>query len=141
MAFIKRTFIIYVKIQTSLFMRRREHREMYNKDQINTFQGGVAIGAGIGLLTGVASTLFMKHYKQKLSADTILQSVKKAFLKEGPIEGSWINFEKQPVRKFAVHTEGYNGGITRLEDNHLVTYEFLADAKTGSVLDIKRIDS
>lgn len=113
---------------------------MYEEDQINDFKSGVAIGVGIGLLSGIASTLLINQHKQKLSADSILQRVKKAFLKEGPIEGSWINFEKQPVRKFAVHTEGYNGGITRLEDNHLVTYEFLADAKTGSVLDIKRIN-
>lgn len=111
---------------------------MYEKEQLNNFKGGIAIGIGIGLLSGVASTLLIKN-KQNLSADLILQRIKKAFLKEGPIEGSWISFEKQPVRKFAVHTEGYNGGITRLEDNRLVTYEFLADAKTGSVLDINRI--
>lgn len=111
---------------------------MYEKEQLNNFKGGIAIGIGIGLLSGVASTLLIKN-KQNLSADLILQRIKKAFLKEGPIEGSWISFEKQPVRKFAVRTEGYNGGITRLEDNRLVTYEFLADAKTGSVLDINRI--
>lgn len=110
---------------------------MYEEDQVSNFKGGVAIGVGIGLLSGIASTLFIKN-KQRLSADDILQGIKKAFLKEGPIEGSWINFEKQPVRKFAVRTEGYNGGITRLEDNHLITYEFVADARTGSVLDIKR---
>lgn len=120
--------------------KKKGDMAMYEEDQINDFKSGVAIGVGIGLLSGIASTLLINQHKQKLSADSILQRVKKAFLKEGPIEGSWINFEKQPVRKFAVHTEGYNGGITRLEDNHLVTYEFLADAKTGSVLDIKRIN-
>ncbi|KFN92913.1 PepSY domain-containing protein [Tetragenococcus muriaticus] len=114
---------------------------MYEDDQINAFKGGIAIGVGIGLLSGIASTLLINQYKKKLSADDILKRIKKAFLKEGPIEGSWINFEKQPVRKFAIQTEGYNGGITRLEDNHLVTYEFWADAKTGSVLDIQRIDN
>lgn len=81
----------------------------------------------------------MATTQKNLRADDVLQIVKDEFLKEGPIEGSWINFEKQPLRKFAVHSEGYEGGITRLEDDQLVTYEFLADAKTGTVLDIKRI--
>lgn len=81
----------------------------------------------------------MATTQKNLRADDVLQIVKDEFLKEGPIEGSWINFEKQPLRKFAVHSEGYEGGITRLEDDQLVTYEFLADAKTGTVLDIKRV--
>ncbi|MBL4998604.1 peptidase [Enterococcus xinjiangensis] len=35
-------------------------------------------------------------------------------------------------------SQGYTGGITRTEDGQLITYEFLADAKTGTVLDIQR---
>ena len=67
--------------------------------------------------------------KQSMNADDVLDQIKAAFLKEGPIEGSWINFEKQPLRKFAVTSQGYTGGITRTEDGQLITYEFLADAK------------
>jgi predicted small secreted protein len=76
--------------------------------------------------------------RKELSADDVLNQVKRAFLLEGPIEGSWINFEKQPLRKFAVHSTAYNGGITRMEDGELAIYEFLADTKTGTVLDITR---
>lgn len=110
---------------------------MINDNQINYFKSGLAVGMGVGLLSGVFSTLLVKN-KQTLHADTVLAKVKAAFLKEGPIEGSWINFEKQPLRKFAVHSQGYTGGITRIEDDQLVTYEFLADAATGTVLDIHR---
>ncbi|NLJ19176.1 MAG: hypothetical protein GX355_09970, partial [Globicatella sulfidifaciens] len=45
----------------------------------------------------------------------------------------------QPYQKFAVKTQGYPGGITRYEDDQLVTYEFLADAKTGAILELNRI--
>lgn len=110
---------------------------MYEEDEYIDFKTGLAIGIGIGLVTGLATALVAKRKKQ-LAADDVLNKIKKEFLKEGPIEGSWINFEKKPIRKFAIHTEGYSGGITRLEDEHLTTYEFLADANTGSVLDIKR---
>lgn len=49
---------------------------MYEKEQLNNFKGGIAIGIGIGLLSGVASTLLIKN-KQNLSADLILQRIKK----------------------------------------------------------------
>ena len=107
---------------------------MENENQLSLFKGGLVLGLGVGLVGGVASTLWVKK-RQRLSADAVLNTVKGAFLKEG----SWINFEKQPLRKFAVHSEGYTGGITRLEDGKLVSYEFLADAKTGTVLDIQRL--
>lgn len=111
---------------------------MDNDTQFNYFKGGLALGMGVGILSGVASTIWLKK-KQTMSADDVLRKVKAAFLEEGPIEGSWINFEKQPLRKFAVHSLGYTGGLTRLEDGELVTYEFLADAQTGTVLDIQRV--
>lgn len=105
--------------------------------EVNFFKTGAAIGAGIGLATGIATTIWVKN-RNALKADDILDKVKTAFLEEGSIEGSWINFEKQPIRKFAVHSDAYSGGITRMEDNQLVMYEFLADTKTGTVLEIQR---
>ncbi len=107
------------------------------EERFNYFKGGLALGAGIGLASGIASTVWAKN-RENIHPDTILEKVKRAFLTEGPIEGSWINFEKQNVRKFAVKLQGYTGGITRLEDGKLVSYEFLADAKTGTVLDVTR---
>lgn len=104
----------------------------------NNFMNGVAIGVGFGVLGGIASTLWYRK-KKTMSPDAVLDGVKAAFLAEGPIEGSYISFEKQPVRKFAVRSEGYVGGITRFEDSELIRYEFLADAYTGTVLEINRV--
>jgi len=47
--------------------------------------------------------------------------------------------KKAPLQKFALRTDVYYGGITRYEDGQLVQYEFLADANTGSILDIYRL--
>lgn len=111
---------------------------MNEDNQLDYFKGGLAIGMGFGLVSGAVSALWYNK-KKTISADQVLDKVKSAFQKEGPIEGSWISFEKQPLRKFAIHSKSYHGGISRIEDGELITYEFLADAYTGTVLDIKRI--
>lgn len=88
----------------------------------------------LGLLT------FSLYKKNKtLSADDILKSVKKEFLKEGPIDGSWIELTKVPWKKFAYETDVYYGGISRYEENKLVQYEFIVNAYTGSMIDIYRV--
>ena len=113
---------------------------MNNENEVNYFKGGLALGIGLGIISGIASTLWYQN-KQTIDADIVLENVKAAFLNEGPIEGSWIEFEKKPLRKFAIHSKTYTGGISRLEDGVRVQYEFLADASTGTVIDVKRIKS
>ncbi len=75
----------------------------------------------------------------RLNPDMILEQVKAQFRHESPIAGSWIEKHAVPFQKFAVKTQVYYGGITRYEDDQLVQYQFIADAKTGSVLDIHRL--
>ncbi len=58
----------------------------------------------LGIVSGVLSTLWFQR-NRTLDADFVLENIKDAFLKEGPIEGSWIEFEKKPLRKFAIHFE------------------------------------
>lgn len=77
--------------------------------------------------------------RQYMTADVILERVKQAFRKESAVEGAWINDHPQQHTQFAIHTMVYTGGISRLEDHNLVQYEFTADAKTGSILKIKRV--
>ncbi|WP_035445228.1 PepSY domain-containing protein [Atopococcus tabaci] len=99
------------------------------------------IGAAI-LGAGFAAGWFARQYaveKRPIHADDILEKVKKTFLKEGPIEGSWIELTKVPLRKFAYKTDVYYGGISRLEEGELVQYEFIADAYSGSIMDVYRV--
>ena len=111
---------------------------MGEENELSYFKGGLLLGAGIGVLGGVFSTLWYQK-RQTMDADLVLDNVKQAFLAEGPIEGSWIEFEKKPLRKFAIHSRTYNGGISRLEDGVLVQYEFVADAQTGTVIEVNRL--
>lgn len=88
----------------------------------------------------IGALSFRQYSKNKsLKADDILKNVKKEFLKEGSIDGSWIELTKVPWKKFAHKTDVYYGGISRYEDNELVQYEFIADAYTGSIIDIYRV--
>lgn len=100
---------------------------------------GLSIGIVTGLIVGVAATHWYKK-NRVLSADDILEQVKSEFLEDGAIEGSWIHFKKEPFQKFAIKTHVYTGGISRIEHNELAQYEFIADAHTGSIIDIYRID-
>lgn len=111
---------------------------MDNENELGFFKGGLALGISLGIISGIASTLWYQK-KRTIDADVVLENVKEAFLNEGPIEGSWIEFEKKPLSKFAIHSKTYAGGISRLEDGVRVQYEFIADAYTGTVIDVKRV--
>ncbi|MGY3777515.1 PepSY domain-containing protein [Isobaculum melis] len=98
------------------------------------FLGGLVIGAAASW----GASWFIRN-KKGIHGDDILIRVKNMFLKEGPIEGSWIELKKVPFNKYALHTDIYYGGITRKENDELVQYEFYADAYTGAVLDLYRL--
>lgn len=86
-----------------------------------------------------ALTFFLVEKKVPVSADRILDNVKKKFKEDGPIEGSWIEMTKVPWKKHAYNTKVYYGGISRFEDGQITQYEFIADAYTGSVMDIYKV--
>lgn len=98
--------------------------------------GGLIFGTGLA-----CGYYFHKLITKKraIQGDTILKYVKQLFLKEGPIEGSWIELQKVPLQKFALKTDVYYGGISRIEEDQLIQYEFIADAYTGSILDLYRV--
>ncbi|WP_137597357.1 hypothetical protein [Paucilactobacillus kaifaensis] len=105
------------------------------QQQLDRWAWPIALG-----VSGVAGFLLGRLLgADHLNSSDILNLIKHSFLKEGPIEGSWIESNKVPFQRFAFKTDAYRGGISRYEDNKLVSYEFLADTKTGTVLSLKRI--
>ncbi|KRM13252.1 PepSY domain-containing protein [Paucilactobacillus suebicus] len=107
-----------------------------SQNQLNSWTLPISLGVSgvLGFFIGHA----LKN--RQLSPSDILTEVKNLFRQEGPIEGSWIESKTVPFQRFAYKVDAYQGGISRYEDDQLVSYEFLADAKTGSVLKMQRIE-
>lgn len=95
---------------------------------------GVLISFFIGALS-----FFLVDRNVAISADRILEDVKKQFKEDGPIEGSWIEMTKVPWKKYSYDTKVYYGGVSRFENGQITQYEFIADAYTGSVMDIYKV--
>ncbi|MGE9134185.1 PepSY domain-containing protein, partial [Lacticaseibacillus paracasei] len=55
-----------------------------------------------------------------------------------PIEGAWIESKPSPLNRYGLKASVYYGGITKYENNELIQYEFIADAYTGTIIDIYR---
>lgn len=105
-------------------------KSLYNPWIISaTLGASSALGFLVGKIIG----------RRKRSANEILNMTVRDFKKEGPVSGSWIDHHSYPFQRFAYKTAVYRGGIQRQEDDQAVNYLFLADAYTGSLLQIKRV--
>jgi predicted small secreted protein len=91
----------------------------------------------IGVSTGIVAGVILREAmdNKSVSAEKALADAKAAFKKHGPISGSWIQMEKQPYTKSLLQYDVYMGGISRKIDEKTEQYEFIADAKTGAILD------
>ncbi|PIC74831.1 hypothetical protein [Sporosarcina sp. P17b] len=95
-----------------------------------------------GILTGVAAGVVVNEafnrYNEEVPADNVLKKVKDAFKEEGPIDGSWIVMKPEPYTNYVISMDVYRGGVSRMKDGKLEQYEFAADAKTGTVVELVR---
>jgi predicted small secreted protein len=98
----------------------------------------VLVGVGIGLGAGVGANMLVqkKLEKKYVKPEDALSTVKDAFKRKGEISGSWIHMIPEEYERFGLTYEVYRGGITAKEDDTPVRYEFLVDAKTGTIIDV-----
>ncbi|MGD6802636.1 hypothetical protein ACQCVK_18205 [Rossellomorea vietnamensis] len=96
------------------------------------------LGAGVGIAGGylLKETLDTQTLH---SPEKVLQTMKTAFKKEGPINGSWIGMVPESYEVYPIKTKVYRGGISRHKDGALQQYEFIADSKTGTILNIHQL--
>jgi predicted small secreted protein len=96
-----------------------------------------------GVLTGVAAGVIVNEAidraNRNVAADSVLETVKSAFKNEGPIDGSWIIMKTEPYTNNVITMDVYRGGISRIKDGELEQFEFAADAKTGSVVELTKM--
>lgn len=101
----------------------------------NSFLLGLAVGA----ISGYATNKYMST-QSFISAEKVLNHAKKHFKEQGPISGSWIHMKVEPFVKNQLSYQVYKGGISRNTNNgDREQIEFIADAKTGTLLDVYSI--
>ncbi|WP_313891541.1 hypothetical protein [Psychrobacillus sp.] len=97
------------------------------------------LGLGTGVVIGVIASQAANRMDINRSAELVLKDIKNSFKQEGPIDGSWIYMSPEPFQKEAIHINVYKGGISRVKNGDLEQYEFAADAKTGTVVELVKI--
>lgn len=96
-----------------------------------SFVSGIVLGIAVGYAT---QKLLTQQYS--LSSDKILHLVKSDLKTQGAISGSWINMQKEDYQINNSPIQVYRGGITQDIEGQSQTMEFLADCKTGKIMEI-----
>lgn len=95
-----------------------------------------------GVLTGVAAGIVVNEVIDRVdpnvSADSVLKDIKNRFTEEGPIDGSWIVMKTEPYQNSVISMDVYRGGISRIINGELEQFEFVADAKTGTIIELTK---
>lgn len=93
----------------------------------------------LGAAAGVAAGIIAKELLDPsgyTSPEKVLADVKERIKKNGQIYGSWIVMNPETYVKNEMEYDVYNGGITRDIDGKREQFEFIADAKTGTLLEL-----
>lgn len=97
----------------------------------------------LGFSTGIAAGFLIREAAHRIDptkpAELVLHGIKQSFKAEGPIDGSWIYMKTEPFKRQAISTDVYRGGISRVLDGEIEQFEFFADARTGTVVELIKI--
>jgi predicted small secreted protein len=96
------------------------------------------LGAAVGIVGGYAANEII-NLKSNVSPEKVLGHVKKQFNQYGPISGSWIHMEAEPYEKQQINYRVYKGGISKNNNGTSEQFEFIADAQTGTLLDVRSL--
>ncbi|MGG3466395.1 PepSY domain-containing protein [Neobacillus pocheonensis] len=94
------------------------------------------LGAALGAISGYAAKEVLSK-KTNVSPEKVLNQVKNHLKQNGPISGSWIHMAAEPYEKHQIKYRVYKGGITKNNNGATEQLEFIADAQTGTILDIQ----
>jgi predicted small secreted protein len=94
------------------------------------------LGAAAGLIGGYAAKEIITK-RTNVSPEKVLENVKRQFKKHGPISGSWVHMEAESFEKHPILYRVYKGGISRNTNGENEQFEFIADASTGTLLEVR----
>ncbi|KQL32569.1 MULTISPECIES: hypothetical protein [Bacillaceae] len=97
------------------------------------------MGLGSGIVIGMIASQATNKLNINRSPELVLREIKNSFKQEGPIDGSWIYMSPEPFANEAIHTNVYKGGISRVRNGELEQFEFSADTKTGTVVELVKV--
>ncbi|MBM7644869.1 putative small secreted protein [Scopulibacillus daqui] len=95
----------------------------------------IAIAFGVGLAGGYVLQKALQ--KSTLSPEQVMQLVKKTAKKALDIDGAWIYLSPENYQQNGLTYKVYKGGLTAKNNENLEHYDFIADASTGTILDLK----
>lgn len=96
------------------------------------------LGLGVGVVSGFI-TKEVLDTKTIVSPEKALGNAKDLFKQSGPISGSWIHMKTEPYDRQELTYTVYKGGISRASSDGIEQYEFIADAKTGAIIETARL--
>ncbi|GAY77534.1 hypothetical protein NBRC111894_3088 [Sporolactobacillus inulinus] len=97
------------------------------------------IGSLIGYLAGRVTTCNATG-KKSLSSEHVLEQVKREVKEQIPIEGAWIFLTPHTWSKDNLTHLVYKGGLIASRKNDTHHFDFIADAKSGAVLELNAQD-
>ncbi|OIK08986.1 peptidase M4 [Bacillus sp. MUM 116] len=97
-------------------------------------------GAAAGALGSIAVRELIAQ-KSTISPEKVLTNVKNQFKQNGAISGSWIHMKPEPYQKEHIHYQVFKGGISKNNSGENEQYEFIADAKTGTIIDVHSLST
>ncbi|WP_050181097.1 PepSY domain-containing protein [Domibacillus robiginosus] len=96
------------------------------------------IGAAAG---AAAALLIQKQTSESMNVppEKVLKKVKDTFKQNGPVDGSWIQMKPEQIESNGFPVLVYKGGISRPGESGNTQFEFSADAKTGTLLNVQPV--
>lgn len=115
------------------------------KKETPTYIGGTVMKRNIGSIIFVAAAagftagmmLEKRNKKRPLTPEKVLDLVKKSLQNKLPVNGAWIFLSPHEVTRNDLKAYAYQGGLTVKKGEGVEHYDFVADAETGSLIDLK----
>ncbi|RYM02114.1 hypothetical protein EWH99_11610 [Sporolactobacillus sp. THM7-7] len=98
--------------------------------------GAVGLVAGVaGFAAGLAVRGLVSG--RLLGAEKVLRIVRRTAGKTLPVDGAWIYLSPQNVTRDALSLQIYRGGLTAAGARSVRHFDFMADARTGTLIELK----